>query len=56
MEKQLMSYEEFKQFHIDVDPNLAEKLQELHGIDIDKELDKVMRQEYDFYLERNVEK
>ena len=58
----MLSFEEFKQKYmrnlnsigeIDVDPELTDTIQELHGIDINTELENSIRKEYEFYLKLN---
>lgn len=50
MEK--LSFEDFKKHYlkVDLEPESREKLEKVHNIDFDKEIESVAKQEYEFYL------
>lgn len=51
-----LTFEEWCEKYIKVDPNMKQELSMLHGIDADKEIDAAVRREYDFYINGGFQK
>ncbi|MBM3203884.1 hypothetical protein FJZ55_08295 [Candidatus Woesearchaeota archaeon] len=51
--KQKLSFDDWEQLYIKIDPQLREDLSKIDGIDVDSEINFILEEEYNTYLQLN---